>query len=97
MQIEFDFIYVNQCPLCRRTRWSTSEITSLEVHQGSSRQGNFAKGLGIGALVGVAVIGRFSVSQPCNTDVCGLRALAFPFGGLIGALVGEVVGMAIPD
>jgi hypothetical protein len=37
-----------------------------------------------------------SVSQPCNTDVCGLRALAFPFGGLIGALVGEVVGMAIP-
>ena len=100
MYMTFDSLYVNQCPLCRRFRWSTSEVTSLEVHHGSSRTAHFGIGLGLGALAGAAVIGGFAVSQPCHandTDVCSFRVLAFPYGGAIGALVGGAIGMAIPS
>jgi hypothetical protein len=90
-----DSLIVDQCTNCDRLRYGTREISRLEVLRGSSRGRHFAIGVGAGALAGViaAVVDN---ALPCHTDVCDLRLLGFIYGPAVGALIGGIIGIALP-
>ena len=90
-----DSLIVDRCTNCDRLRYSTLEISRLEVLRGSSRGKHFAVGLGIGALAGI-VIAVLNYARPCHTDVCDLRALGFLYGPPEGALIGGIIGASLP-
>src|ERR1700681_505796 len=92
-------LIVERCANCVRLRYGTREFNRLEVLRGSSRGKHFAAGLGIGALAGLIIAG-VNYGQPCHaldTDVCGARPFGlFLFGPPVGALIGGIVGLALP-
>jgi len=90
-----DSLIVDQCTGCDRLRYGTREISRLEVLRGSSRGKHFAIGLGAGALAGV-IAATVNIALPCHTDVCDLRLLGFIYGPAIGALIGGIIGVALP-
>lgn len=93
-----DSLIIDRCTNCDRVRYGTREISRLEVLRGSSRGKHFAVGLGIGALTGL-IIGGLNYARPCHaldTDVCGFRAVGFFYGPPIGALIGGIIGVALP-
>jgi hypothetical protein len=93
-----DSLIVDQCTNCDRLRYGTSEISRLEVLRGSSRGKHFAVGFGIGALAGLIIAG-LNYARPCHaldTDVCGFRAFGFIYGPPVGALIGGIIGLALP-
>jgi hypothetical protein len=93
-----DSLIIERCANCDRLRYGTREINRLEVRRGSSRGRRFGHGLVFGALAGLA-IAVFDNAQPCHaldTDVCGFRVLEFFVGPPFGALIGGIVGVALP-
>jgi hypothetical protein len=93
-----DSLIVERCANCVRLRYGTHEISGLEVRRGSSRGRHFGHGLVFGALAGLS-IAVFDNAQPCHaldTDVCGFRVLQFFVGPPFGALIGGIVGLALP-
>jgi hypothetical protein len=90
-----DSVIIEPCANCDRLRYGTREISRLEVRGGSSRGRHFGHGLVFGALAGVA-IAVFENAQPCHTDVCGFRVLDFFVWPPFGALLGGIVGVALP-
>jgi hypothetical protein len=90
-----DSLIVDQCTGCDRLRYGTGELSRLEVLRGSSRGRHFAVGLGAGALAGV-IGATVNVALPCHTDVCDLRLLGFIYGPAVGALIGGIIGLALP-
>jgi hypothetical protein len=93
-----DSLIVERCANCVRLRYGTREISGLEVRRGSSRARHFGHGLVFGALAGLS-IAVFDNAKPCHaldTDVCGFRVLEFFVGPPFGALIGGVVGVALP-
>jgi hypothetical protein len=93
-----DSLIVDRCPNCVRLRYATREISGLEVRRGSSRGRHFGHGLVFGALAGLS-IAVFDNARPCHardTDVCGFRVLEFFVGPPFGALIGGIVGLALP-
>jgi len=93
-----DSLIVERCANCVRLRYGTHEISGLEVRRGSLRGRHFGHGLVFGALAGLS-IAVFDNAQPCHaldTDVCGFRVLDFFVGPPFGALIGGIVGLALP-
>ena len=90
-----DSLMIDRCANCDRVRYATSEISRLEVLRGSSRGRHFAVGLGVGALVGL-IAAVLNSAQPCHTDVCDLRDLGFLYGPPLGAVIGGLIGIALP-
>jgi hypothetical protein len=90
-----DSLIIEQCAHCARLRYGTGEISRLEVHRGSSRGRNFGHGLVFGALAGLAAA-VLDNAQPCHTDVCGMRILAFFGGPPFGAVIGGIIGASLP-
>ena len=93
-----DSLIVERCANCARSRYATREISGLEVRRGSSRARHFGHGLVFGALAGFS-IAVFDNAKPCHaldTDVCGFRVLEFFVGPPLGALIGGIVGVALP-
>ena len=92
-----DSLIIDRCKNCDRLRYGTREIGRLEVLRGSSRGRHFAVGLAVGALAGF-VAGVISTAQPCNgtPDVCGFRDIALIGDPAVGALIGGIIGIALP-
>jgi hypothetical protein len=93
-----DSLIVERCANCVRLRYATREISGLEVRRGSSRARHFGHGVVYGALAGLS-IAVFDNAQPCHasdTDVCGFRVLEFFVGPPFGALIGGIIGAALP-
>jgi hypothetical protein len=90
-----DSLIIDQCTNCDRLRYGSREISRLEVLRGSSRGRHFAHGLVFGALAGL-IIAVLDNAQPCHTDVCDLRLLAFFAGPPFGALIGGIIGVSLP-
>ena len=90
-----DSLIIDRCANCDRLRYGTGEISRLEVLRGSSRGRHFAHGLVFGALAGL-IIAVFDNAQPCHTDICGMRVLEFFVGPPFGALIGGIIGIALP-
>jgi len=90
-----DSLFVDRCTNCDRLRYGTREISRLEVLRGSSRGRHFAVGLLFGAFAGL-IAAVFENAQPCHTDVCDLRLLAFYFDPPFFALIGGIIGIALP-
>ena len=90
-----DSLIIDRCTNCDRLRYGTREISRLEVLRGSSRGRYFAHGLVLGALAGLIAAVLVNV-QPCHTDVCDLRLLAFFAGPPFGALIGGIIGVSLP-
>jgi hypothetical protein len=93
-----DSLIVDQCTGCDRLRYGTGELSRLEVLRGSSRGRHFAIGLGAGVLAGV-IAAVINYARPCHaldTDVCGFRAFGFIYGPPVGALIGGIIGIALP-
>lgn len=94
-----DSLIVDRCANCVRLRYGTRDISRLEVRRGSSRGRRFGHGLVFGALAGLS-IAVFDNAKPCHasdTDVCGFRVLEFFVGPPLGAVVGGIVGVALPS
>jgi hypothetical protein len=90
-----DSLIIDRCTNCDRLRYGTREISRLEVLRGSSRGRHFAVGLLFGALAGL-IAAVFDNAQACHTDVCGLRVLDFFALPPFGALIGGIIGIALP-
>ena len=93
-----DSLIIERCANCDRLRYGIGEISRLEVHRGSSRGRNFGHGLVFGALAGLS-IAVLDNARPCHaldTDVCGFRVIAFFVGPPFGALIGGIIGVALP-
>jgi hypothetical protein len=90
-----DSLIITQCTNFDRLRYGTREISRLEVLRGSSRGRHFAHGLVFGALAGL-IAAVFENAQPCHTDVCDLRVLGFFTLPPFGALIGGIIGVALP-
>jgi hypothetical protein len=90
-----DSLIIERCTNCDRLRYGTREISRLEVLRRSSRGRHFAVGLLFGAFVGL-IAAVFDNAQACHTDVCGLRMLDFFALPPFGALIGGIVGIALP-
>lgn len=93
-----DSLIIERCANCVRLRYGTGEISRLEVHRGSSRARHFGHGLVFGALAGLS-IAVLDNARPCHaldTDVCGFRVLDFFVGPPFGALLGGIIGVALP-
>jgi hypothetical protein len=90
-----DSLIVERCANCVRLRYATREISGLEVRRGSSRVRHFGHGLVFGALAGLS-IAVLDNAQPCHDDLCGLRVLGFLVFPPTGALMGGIVGVALP-
>lgn len=93
-----DSLIIERCAKCARLRYGTREINRLEVHRGSSRGRNFGHGLVFGALAGlsIAVIDNARPCHSLDTDVCGIRVIEFFVGPPFGALLGGIIGVALP-
>jgi hypothetical protein len=90
-----DSLIIDRCTNCDRLRYGTREISRLEVLRGSSRGRHFAVGLLFGAFAGL-IAAVLNSAQACHTDVCGLRDLGFFVGPPFGALIGGIIGVALP-
>ena len=90
-----DSLIIDQCTNCGRLRYGSREISRPEVLRGSSRGRHFAHGLVFGGLAGL-IIAVLDNVQPCHTDVCDLRLLAFFAGPPFGALIGGIIGVSLP-
>ena len=90
-----DSLIIDRCANCDRIRYGTREISRLEVLRGSSRGRHFAVGLLFGAFAGL-IAAVLNSAQACHTDVCGLRDLGFLVGPPFGALIGGIIGVALP-
>ena len=93
-----DSLILERCANCDRLRYGTRDVSRLEVLRGSSRGRHFGHGLVFGALAGLG-IAVFDNAKPCHasdTDVCGFRVLEFFVGPPLGALIGGIVGVALP-
>jgi hypothetical protein len=90
-----DSLIIDQCTNCDRLRYGTREISRLEVLRGSSRGRHFGHGLVFGALAGL-IAAVLVNAQPCHTDVCGFRVLDFFALPPFGALIGGIIGIALP-
>jgi len=93
-----DSLIIERCAHCDRLRYGTREISRLEVHRGSSRGRHFGHGLVFGALAGlsIAVIDNARPCHALDTDVCGFRVIEFFVGPPFGALLGGIIGVALP-
>jgi hypothetical protein len=93
-----DSLIVERCAKCVRLRYGTHEISGLEVRRGSSRARHFGHGIVFGALAGlsIAVVDNARPCHALDTDVCGFRVLEFFVGPPFGALIGGIVGVALP-
>ena|ERR1700674_694684 len=90
-----DSLIIDRCTNCDRLRYSTREISRLEVLRGSSRGRHFAVGLLFGAFAGL-IAAVFENAQACHSDVCGLGVGAFLIGPPFGALIGGIIGVSLP-
>ena len=90
-----DSLIIDRCTNCDRLRYGSEEISRLEVLRGSSRGRHVAVGLLFGAFAGL-IAAVFENAQACHSDVCGLRVLDFFALPPIGALIGGIIGMALP-
>jgi hypothetical protein len=90
-----DSLIIERCANCDRLRYGTLEISRLEVLRGSSRGRNFGHGLVFGALAGL-IAGVLVDAQPCHSDGCGFGVAAFIIGPSEGALIGGILGLALP-
>lgn len=90
-----DSLIIDRCTNCDRLRYGTREISRLEILRGSSRGRHFAVGLLFGAFAGL-IAAVFENAQACHTDVCGLRMLDFFALPPFGALIGGIIGVALP-
>ena len=93
-----DSLIIERCANCVRLRYGTGEISRLEVLRGSSRARHFGHGLVFGALAGLS-IAVLDNARPCHaldTDVCGFRVLELFVGPPFGALIGGIIGVALP-
>jgi hypothetical protein len=90
-----DSLIIERCTDCDRLRYGTREISRLEVLRGSSRGRHFAVGLLFGAFAGL-IIAVLDNARPCHTDVCGLGVGDFVVGPPFGALIGGIIGVALP-
>ena len=90
-----DSLIIDRCANCDRLRYGTREISRLEVLRGSSRGRHFAVGLLFGAFAGLIAAVLVNV-QPCHTDVCDLALLAFYVDPPFFALIGGIIGIALP-
>ena len=93
-----DSLIIERCAHCDRLRYGTREISRLEVRRGSSRGRNFGHGLVFGALAGlsIAVIDNARPCHSLDTDVCGFRVNELFVGPPFGALMGGIIGVALP-
>jgi hypothetical protein len=98
-KLSADSLIIERCANCVRLRYGTGEINRLEVLRGSSRGRHFAHGLVLGALAGLLVAG-LNYARPCHaldSDVCGARTFGlFLYGPPVGALIGGIIGVALP-
>jgi hypothetical protein len=94
-KLSADSLIIDRCEKCDRLRYGTCEISRLEVLRGSSRGRHFGIGLLFGAFAGL-IAAVFENAQPCHTDACGLRMLAFYFYPPFGALIGGIIGVSLP-
>jgi hypothetical protein len=90
-----DSLIIARCTNCDRLRYGIEETSRLEVLRGSSRGRHVAVGLLFGAFAGL-IAAVFENAQACHSDVCGLRVLDFFALPPIGALIGGIIGMALP-
>ena len=90
-----DSLIIDRCTNCDRLRYGTREISRLEVLRGSSRGRHFAHGLVFGALAGL-IAAVLVDAQPCHSDGCGFGVAAFLIGPPEGALIGGIIGVALP-
>jgi hypothetical protein len=90
-----DSLIIDRCTSCDRLRYSTREISRLEVLRGSSRGKHFAVGLLFGAFAGL-IAAVLVDAQSCHSDGCGLGVGAFLIGPPEGALIGGIIGFALP-
>jgi hypothetical protein len=90
-----DSLIIDRCENCDRLRYSTGEISRLEVRRGSSRGKHFGIGLLFGAFAGL-IAAVLDDAQPCHSDGCGFGVGAFLIGPPFGALIGGIIAVALP-
>src|ERR1700682_870368 len=90
-----DSLIIDRCTNCDRLRYGTGELSRLEVLRGSSRGRHFGHGLVFGALAGL-IAAVLVDAQPCHSDGCGFGVAAFLIGPPEGALIGGIIGIALP-
>lgn len=73
---------------------SVSDIAAVSVPVLRHTMSSVLGGLGIGFLAGTVVGGLVGAYQyhSCEGDICGLLILNVPFGAIVGAFTGTVVG-----
>jgi hypothetical protein len=94
-KLSADSLIIERCANCDRLRYGTLEISRLEVRRGSSRGRHFGHGLVFGVLAGL-IAAVLVDAQPCHSDGCGFGAAALLIGPAEGALIGGIIGVALP-
>ena len=90
-----DSLIIDRCPNCDRLRYGTREISRLEVLRGSWRGRHFGVGFLFGAFAGL-IAAVLDDAKPCHSDGCGLGIGAFLIYPPFGALIGGIIGVALP-
>lgn len=86
-----DSLVLLRCSACNRLGYARAEVNHLAVASPYNRGDRTLAGLGLGALIGGS-LGYLSAASCHGGDQCDLAALAVPFGGIAGAILGAAVG-----